>query len=42
MTADQAVAMLSKNGNLVKRPFVIGDGVLLVGFKEGEWAGVLG
>ncbi len=42
MTADEAVALLSKNGNLVKRPFVIGDGVVLVGLKEGEWAGVLG
>lgn len=42
MTADEAVALLSKNGNLVKRPFVAGDGVELVGFKEGEWATVLG
>lgn len=42
MMEDEAVALLSKNGNLVKRPFVSGDGVVLVGFKEGEWAAVLG
>ena len=42
MSADEAVALLSKNGNLVKRPFVTGDGVVLAGFKEGEWAGVHG
>lgn len=29
---------LSKNGNLVKRPFVIGDDFGLVGFKEADWA----
>ncbi len=29
--------LLASNGNLVKRPFLIGDGVALVGFKEPEW-----
>ena len=42
MTADEAVALLSKNGNLVKRPFVAGGGVALAGFKEDEWARALG
>lgn len=42
MSAEEAVALLSKNGNLVKRPFVVGDGVVLAGFKEAEWAAVLG
>jgi arsenate reductase len=42
MTADEAVALLSKNGNLVKRPFVVGDGVVLAGFKEEEWQRALG
>lgn len=37
MTERQAVELLSGNGNLVKRPFVIGEGVVLAGFKEGEW-----
>lgn len=35
-TAD-AIQMLSENGNLVKRPFVIGDNVALTGFKADEW-----
>jgi arsenate reductase len=34
--------MLTKNGNLVKRPFLIGDGKLLVGFKQPEWEKALG
>ena len=42
MREDEAVALLSKNGNLVKRPFVLGDGVVLVGFKEDEWRKALG
>lgn len=42
MSADEAITLLSKNGNLVKRPFVTGDGVALAGFKADEWARVLG
>ena len=42
MTADEAVALLSKNGNLVKRPFVTGDGPPLVGFRPDEWERSLG
>lgn len=34
----EAFAHLQKNGNLVKRPFLLGDEVALVGFKEPEWA----
>ena len=37
LTDDQAVEMLASNGNLVKRPFVIGDGVHLTGFKPDAW-----
>lgn len=33
-----ALALLVGNGNLVKRPFVVGDGVALVGFDEAVWA----
>jgi Spx/MgsR family transcriptional regulator len=33
----EALGLLAKNGNLVKRPFLIGDGVNLVGFNESEW-----
>lgn len=38
----EAIELLSGNGNLVKRPFVIGDGVATVGFKEEVWADLLG
>jgi len=29
--------LLSKNGNLVKRPFLIGQGKALTGFKPEVW-----
>jgi arsenate reductase len=38
MTKVQAFAALRKNGNLVKRPFVVGSKMPLVGFKPEEWA----
>lgn len=41
MTPAAAVALLTKNGNLVKRPLVIGPGVALVGFNEAEWSAAL-
>jgi arsenate reductase len=37
MSEREALRLLSKNGNLVKRPFLIGDSVGLVGFKLPEW-----
>ncbi|MBC2603447.1 Spx/MgsR family RNA polymerase-binding regulatory protein [Puniceicoccus vermicola] len=37
LSEDEAFALLQENGNLVKRPFLLGDGVALVGFKEAEW-----
>lgn len=33
----EALKLLSENGKLVKRPFVIGNDTHLVGFKEDEW-----
>lgn len=38
MSAESAIKMLSENGNLVKRPFVMGDGIGMVGFSESEWS----
>ena len=32
-----ALALLAGNGNLVKRPFLVGDGRVLVGFDESTW-----
>lgn len=37
MTTDDALQLLASNGNLVKRPFVIGGGIHLVGFDEAKW-----
>tara|TARA_Y100000815_G_scaffold45468_1_gene37419 strand:- start:458 stop:604 length:147 start_codon:yes stop_codon:yes gene_type:complete len=37
MTKTEAIDLLSKNGNLIKRPFVIVGDRGLVGFKEKEW-----
>lgn len=33
----EAIGLLAANGNLVKRPFVLGPGVALVGFDEMAW-----
>jgi arsenate reductase len=38
MDDDAAFALLRTNGMFVKRPFVIGPGVALVGFKAEAWA----
>ena len=37
LSADDAIEILSETGNLVKRPFVLGDDFGLVGFKEADW-----
>lgn len=42
MSETEAFALLSTNGNLVKRPFLIGDGKVLVGFKAAEWEKEIG
>jgi arsenate reductase len=42
MGEEEAYALLRSNGMLVKRPFLIGDGVGLVGFREKEWEEKLG
>lgn len=42
MTVPAAIELLARNGNLVKRPFVIGPGVTLTGFDEKAWSGIVG
>lgn len=37
MTEEEQIELLSTNGMLVKRPLIIGDDFVLVGFKEAEW-----
>lgn len=38
MSEDEQLALLATDGMLVKRPLVVGDGFVLVGFREAEWA----
>jgi len=38
MSEDEQLQLLATNGMLVKRPLVIGDEAILVGFKENEWS----
>ena len=37
MSDADAYALLAENGMMVKRPLVVGDDFVLVGFKEVEW-----
>ena len=37
MSEKEQLKLLATNGMLVKRPLVVGDDVVLVGFKEKEW-----
>ena len=37
MSEEEQLQLLSTNGMLVKRPLVIKDDMVLVGFKEAEW-----
>ena len=41
MSEGEQFALLSTDGMLVKRPLLIGDGFVLVGFREGEWEAAL-
>jgi len=42
MSPEEAFALLAENGNLVKRPYVSGDGINLTGFDETEWKAAFG
>lgn len=37
MSEDEMLRLLSTDGMLVKRPILIGEDFVLVGFKEAEW-----
>ena len=37
MTESEAIQLLSKNGKLIKRPFVLANDIGVVGFKEDVW-----
>jgi arsenate reductase len=41
MSDEQALEALAKDGKLIKRPLVVGDGFALVGFREADWSAAL-
>lgn len=41
MTDEEMIVLLATDGMLVKRPLLIGEDFVLVGFKEAEWEKVL-
>lgn len=38
MTEEEMLHLLATDGMLVKRPLLVGEEMVLVGFKEAEWA----
>ena len=38
MTEEEQLQLLATNGMLVKRPLIVKDDLVLIGFKETEWA----
>ena len=41
MSEDEIVSLLASDGMLVKRPILVTDGTVLVGFREKEWVAAL-
>ena len=41
MTEEEQYTLLGTDGMLVKRPILVADDVVLVGFKESEWEKLL-
>lgn len=41
LSTEAALDLLAANGNLVKRPFLVGERIGLVGFDEKKWAATL-
>ena len=42
MSEEEQLKLLATNGMLVKRPLVVGEDFVLMGFKEGEWGEKMG
>lgn len=42
MSEEEQYRLLASDGMMVKRPILIGDGFVLVGFNENEWKAALG
>ena len=41
MSDEEILSLLASDGMLVKRPILVGDGFVLVGFKEEEYKKIL-
>ena len=41
MSGEEQIGLLATNGMLVKRPLLIGEDRILVGFREAEWSALL-
>jgi arsenate reductase len=41
MTSDEAFGLLATDGMMVKRPIVVGEDFVLVGFREAQWESAL-
>lgn len=42
MSEEEQLSLLSTDGMLVKRPIIVADSFVIVGFKESEWTEKLG
>lgn len=42
MSRDEMLSLLGSDGMMVKRPLLVGNDFVLVGFKEAQWAEKLG
>lgn len=38
MSEEEQIKLLASDGMLVKRPILVGEDIVLVGFKEDEWS----
>lgn len=42
MSEEEQLALLASDGMLVKRPLLVGNGFVLAGFRDADWAAALG
>lgn len=42
MSEEEQLTLLASDGMLIKRPILVGDDFILVGFREKEWDAILG
>lgn len=41
MTTEEQLSLLATDGMLIKRPILVGENFILIGFKEKEWMEIL-